>query len=165
MVLEAPLSDEKVNSGRSRRSSAGRIVIGRAITLGLSRRTVLPAVLAVLSLLAWEGAVAVFKIPTVILAPPSAIFVKLYKFYPMLLENSVSTTTKSLIAFFATVTLGIVLAAAITYSELLYDMLYPNLVFFQLIPKIALAPLFILWFGIHYNLAWHSRFSSASSRC
>lgn len=151
MISEAPISGEKVDSGVVSRASAGRLVIERAISLGSSRRMVLPAVLAVLSLLAWEGAVVAFKIPTVILAPPSAIFVKLYKFYPMLLENSVSTTVESLIAFFATVTLGIVLAAAITYSELLYDMLYPNLVFFQLIPKIALAPLFILWFGIHYE--------------
>ena len=37
---------------------------------------------------------------------------------------------------------------AITYSPLLRDMLYPNLVVFQLIPKVALAPLFVVWLGI-----------------
>ncbi len=44
--------------------------------------------------------------------------------------------------------LGIVLAVAITYSRLAHEALYPNLIFFQLIPKIALAPLFIIWLGI-----------------
>jgi NitT/TauT family transport system permease protein len=107
--------------------------------------------MAVLAVLAWEVACRVLKIPTIVLAPPSAILDKIVRFYPLLLQNSVSTTMESLLAFFVTVFLGIVLAAAITYSRLLYEMLYPNLVFFQLIPKIALAPLFILWFGIHYE--------------
>jgi NitT/TauT family transport system permease protein len=40
------------------------------------------------------------------------------------------------------------LAFAITYSPLLRDILYPNLVAFQLIPKVALAPLFVIWLGI-----------------
>src|SRR5712691_3121336 len=51
-------------------------------------------------------------------------------------------------AFFTASALGIGLAVAITYSPFLRDMLYPNLVLFQLIPKVALAPLFVVWLGI-----------------
>ena len=116
-----------------------------------SRKVLLPTLIVALSIVAWEAAVDWARIPTVILAPPSQIFAKIVKFYPLLLDNAVPTTVESLIAFFITVLLGIFLAAALTYSQLLYDALYPNLVFFQLVPKIALAPLFILWFGIHYE--------------
>ena len=45
--------------------------------------------------------------------------------------------------------LGVALAIAVTYSPLVRDTLYPNLVLFQLIPKIALAPLFVVWLGIN----------------
>src|SRR5712691_1278761 len=51
-------------------------------------------------------------------------------------------------AFFTASALGIGLAVAITYSPFLRDTLYPNLVLFQLIPKVALAPLFVVWLGI-----------------
>jgi NitT/TauT family transport system permease protein len=67
---------------------------------------------------------------------------------PLLLHHAVPTTLDSLMAFFAATALGVGLAVTITYSPLLRDMLYPNLVFFQLIPKIALAPLFVVWLGI-----------------
>ena len=43
--------------------------------------------------------------------------------------------------------LGIALGAAVSYSRMLMQMVYPTIVFFQLIPKVALAPVFLLWFG------------------
>ena len=55
-------------------------------------------------------------------------------------------------AFSLASALGIGLAVAITYSPLLRDTLYPNLVVFQLIPKVALAPLFVVWLGINSEL-------------
>jgi NitT/TauT family transport system permease protein len=51
-------------------------------------------------------------------------------------------------AFAVATVLGVVLAIAVAYSPLVRDTLYPNLVLFQLIPKIALAPLFVVWLGI-----------------
>ena len=119
--------------------------------LAASRKAWLPVLVAVLCVLAWELIVDWTQIPSVILAPPSLIVAKIIKFYPMLLANAVPTTLESLAAFFISAALGVVLAAAITYSQLLYDAFYPNLVFFQLIPKIALAPLFIVWFGIDHE--------------
>ena len=51
-------------------------------------------------------------------------------------------------AFGISIPLGIALAGVMVYSTLAFRALYPNIVFFQLIPKIALAPLFIVWLGI-----------------
>jgi NitT/TauT family transport system permease protein len=65
-----------------------------------------------------------------------------------LLIHAVPTTLESAAGFAIATLLGIGLAILITYSEIAREALYPNLVFFQLIPKIALAPLFIIWLGI-----------------
>ena len=43
---------------------------------------------------------------------------------------------------------GALIASLLATSQMLREMLYPNLVLFQLIPKIALAPLFVIWLGI-----------------
>ena len=68
--------------------------------------------------------------------------------FPLIMRDTYPTTIETLVAFLISIPLGIVLAALIVYSTLAQQALYPNIVFFQLIPKIALAPLFIVWLGI-----------------
>ena len=83
-----------------------------------------------------------------ILPAPSEIAVELWRILPMLVHEAMPTTLDSLIAFAIATVLGVGLAVALTYSPLVRDMLYPNLVAFQLVPKVALAPLFVVWLGI-----------------
>jgi NitT/TauT family transport system permease protein len=99
-------------------------------------------------LLIWQILVTALRIPAVILPPPVEIATELWRMLPVLLRHAVPTTLDSLMAFSLATALGIGLAAAITNSPLLRDTLYPNLVLFQLIPKVALAPLFVVWLGI-----------------
>jgi NitT/TauT family transport system permease protein len=73
---------------------------------------------------------------------------RLVALYPLILTHAIPTTVETLTAFAISVPLGIALAVAMTYSKYVNWALYPNLIFFQLIPKIALAPLFIVWLGI-----------------
>jgi NitT/TauT family transport system permease protein len=108
----------------------------------------LPILAAALTLIAWEATVRAAGVNPSILPPPSAIIARLLDLYPLILQHSISTGTETLIAFGISVPLGVVLAVAMTYSRVLNWTLYPNLIFFQLIPKIALAPLFIVWLGI-----------------
>ena len=56
--------------------------------------------------------------------------------------------------------LGIALGAAVSYSRTLMQAVYPTIVFFQLIPKVALAPVFLLWFGTGFdaNVIFYNRF-------
>ena len=112
------------------------------------RSIILPIATAILALMAWQAIVTVTKFPAAILPPPIAIIDKLVRFYPLILSHTVPTTLETLLAFGISVPLGIFLAAIMTYSRTLYQALFPNLIFFQLIPKIALAPLFIVWLGI-----------------
>jgi NitT/TauT family transport system permease protein len=117
-------------------------------TLRQLRPVILPLATAGAGLVLWQCVCTLFHIPQVILPTPTEIAVELWRILPVLLREAVPTTLDSLAAFaFATV-LGVALAIAITYSPLIRDTFYPNLVAFQLVPKVALAPLFVVWLGI-----------------
>jgi NitT/TauT family transport system permease protein len=126
---------------------AGKAALSRP-RLRRLRPVVLPLVTAAAVLLVWQIVVTVLRIPAVILPPPVAIGHELWRVLPVLLHHAVPTTLDTLMAFFTASALGVGLAIAIAYSPFLRDMIYPNLVLFQLIPKVALAPLFVVWLGI-----------------
>ena len=115
---------------------------------GGSRSIVLPLLLAGIVLLIWEFGVRLAGVPEVILPSPSAIAKVLFSKHEILLRHSRPTILESAGGFALASILGVGLAILLSYSRIAREALYPNLVFFQLIPKIALAPLFIIWFGI-----------------
>jgi NitT/TauT family transport system permease protein len=112
------------------------------------RPVILPIATAVLFLALWQGVVVAFHVPHVILPTPTDIAEELWRNFPVLLRQAVPTTLDSVTAFAVATVLGVAIAIAVAYSPLVRDTLYPNLVLFQLIPKIALAPLFVVWLGI-----------------
>ena len=118
-----------------------------AVLLG-ARSIVLPLAVALLVVFAWEIGVRMANIPAVILPPPSKITALIIERSDILLRHAIPTTLESAGGFLIATILGVALAILLTYSNLAREALYPNLVFFQLIPKIALAPLFIMWLGI-----------------
>jgi NitT/TauT family transport system permease protein len=120
----------------------------RSRHIGPTAQVVLPIGLALAVLVLWEVVVRVGKIPAVILPAPSEVFQTLLRTYPLLLQHAVPTMLETVIGFILAVILGVALAVLLTYSPVWRAALYPNLVFFQLIPKVALAPLFIIWLGI-----------------
>jgi NitT/TauT family transport system permease protein len=108
----------------------------------------LPLGFALLVLAAWEFGVRLGHVPTVILPPPSDILAAAWTDRAILLRHAVPTTLESAAGFLLATLFGVAIAVLITWSRAARQALYPNLVFFQLIPKIALAPLFLVWFGI-----------------
>ena len=72
----------------------------------------------------------------------------LWQIHQILVEQAVPTTYEMIVSFAVATVLGIALAVAITFSAWVREALYPNLVVLQVIPKIALAPLFIVWLGV-----------------
>lgn len=113
-----------------------------------SRSIILPLLLAAAVLLLWEFGVRLAGVPEVILPPPSTIAQVLFSKHEILLRHAQPTILESAGGFALASILGIGLAILLSYSRIAREALYPNLVFFQLIPKIALAPLFIIWLGI-----------------
>ena len=112
------------------------------------RPIILPLATAAAVLAIWQIIATALHIPAVILPTPSEIGGELVRGLPVLLRQAVPTTVNSLLAFALATVLGVGCAIAITYSPLLRDTFYPNLIAFQLVPKVALAPLFVVWLGI-----------------
>jgi NitT/TauT family transport system permease protein len=108
----------------------------------------LPTVTAFCFLLAWQSIAVFGEISPTILPSPTMIIAQLTENFPLILKHTVPTTYETLLAFGISLPLGIALAALMVYSAIAYQALYANIIFFQLIPKIALAPLFIVWLGI-----------------
>lgn len=101
----------------------------------------------------WELVCDLYGVRPVILPAPSRIILTLLREWEILFENAIPTTLETLGGFLLSVICGSALAIAMVYSRNAREVLYPNIVLFQLIPKIAVAPLFILWLGIE----WQSR--------
>lgn len=82
--------------------------------------------------------------PSVILPPPSEVVGVLFRAWPLLSQHAVPTALDAVAGFTLATVLGVLLATALVASSWIRAALYPNVVFFQLIPNIALAPLFIV---------------------
>lgn len=113
-----------------------------------SERILLPVLTPMVLLLVWQWAVGYFNVPPSLLPAPTMVFGRLIQTFPLLLGHAIPTTIESVLAFAIATALGIGLAILIVYWRLFAISMYPTIIFFQLIPKIALAPLFIVWLGI-----------------
>ena len=72
----------------------------------------------------------------------------LYKYFGPIIENSWVTLVRTLVGFAIAVVLGVILGVGIGSSRIVYRGLYPVLVGFNSIPKVAVVPVFVIWFGI-----------------
>jgi NitT/TauT family transport system permease protein len=97
--------------------------------------------------LVWQLATTLLEIPGYLLPSPAAIVGDLIRRWPALLANSWVTIFEIVIGFVISVLIGIPLAICITYSRALDRALYPLIVGSQTIPKVAIAPLLLAWFG------------------
>ncbi|HTQ33419.1 MAG TPA: ABC transporter permease [Stellaceae bacterium] len=121
----------------------------RPTTLRQLRPVILPVATTGAVLFVWQLVCILFHIPHVILPTPTEIAGEVWNLLPTLLKQALPTTLDSIVSFFVATAMGIGLAIAVTYSPLIRDTLFPNLVVFQIIPKVALAPLFVVWLGIN----------------
>jgi NitT/TauT family transport system permease protein len=108
----------------------------------------LPVLLALIVLAAWQVAVTSAGVSPVILPAPSDIARAFNGITDDLLHQAWATGSEALFAFILSCVLGLLAALLLSSSAVAFEMLYPNLVIFQIIPKIALAPLFTFWLGI-----------------
>jgi NitT/TauT family transport system permease protein len=108
----------------------------------------LPIATAAAVLVLWEAAVRALKISPVILPAPSQVYFKVLAVFPLLFSNAVQTGGEAVLGLVLAAVVGLALGAGLAYSKYFRAAIYPNLVFFQLIPKVALAPLFVIWLGI-----------------
>lgn len=108
-------------------------------------RNVLLTFIALIAL--WEFAVWVFAFPEYLLPAPSAVLDEFSRRWPPVLDNALATGNVILLGFLISVVVSVPLSLLFAFSRMLQTTVYPLIVLFQIVPKIAIAPLFIIWFG------------------
>ncbi len=115
---------------------------------GGARRLLLPTVVFAGLLVVWEATVATLGIQQIVLPRPSAIARTMMEMGGIIGFHAWHTLVTTMIGFGAAVVSGLLLGFAIGTSATIHDALYPLLVGFNSIPKAAVVPLLVMWFGI-----------------
>lgn len=95
----------------------------------------------------WAVAVRVFEIPAYLMPGPGGVFQLLISEAAMLWDNAKTTLAEIVLGFGLTLITAIPLGLIIALSPLANQVLYPPAMLLQLVPKVAMAPLFLVWFG------------------
>ena len=106
-----------------------------------------PVLMMVIILVLWDLTIRLFRIPPYLIPTPDKVVGQLISEWPRLWRESMTTTYATLGGFGLSILFGIPMAMLIAYSRTVESFIYPLLVFSQSIPKIAIAPLFVVWFG------------------
>ena len=123
-------------------------------TAGIRRRLTrraAPLGFLVLLLVFWELGSRLSGIPTWLLPAPSQVLAESLVFGPEFPRHILATTVETVAGFALATVIGIALGLAFASIDLLERSVYPALVALQSVPKVALAPLFLMWVG--YGLA------------
>ncbi|HEX7919875.1 MAG TPA: ABC transporter permease [Bradyrhizobium sp.] len=115
-----------------------------------TQNRLLSVALLVAALGAWELAVRLLGIPSFVLPPPSAVAAGLWRGFSsgLYLQHIAVTLFEVLLGFALGCSLGFVLGVAVALNRHVAYFLYPYIVMFLSMPKVALAPLIVLWFGL-----------------
>ena len=98
--------------------------------------------------LLWEAACRLFRIDQFILPAPSATFAAAAQYWQPLARHSFVTLWTTLAGFALAVLFGIILGLIVGWSRTIYRGLYPVMIGFNSIPKVAVVPILVVWFGI-----------------
>ena len=111
------------------------------------RRRIASAALIIGFFIAWELLCRMFGIKDIVLPRPSEILITLWSRLPAIMPHAAQTLYTTLVGFALGIVSGVLLGALVGSSRLAYDVAYPLLIGFSSIPKVAVVPIFVLWFG------------------
>jgi NitT/TauT family transport system permease protein len=111
------------------------------------RRRIASAALIIGFFVLWEVICLGFGIKDIVLPRPTQIIYTLVTRFPAIWPHAVQTLYETLVAFAFGIVLGVALGVMVGSSRLAYDVTYPLLIGFSSIPKVAVVPIFVLWFG------------------
>ena len=127
-----------------------RAARGASLVAWLKRRAA-PLIVFALLFVLWEFAVHLTGVKEYLLPPPSKVWTEFWKRHDIVTGGAWVTTQEILAGYALAVVVSIPLALAVAYSRFMEHAVYPVIVFLQIIPKIAIAPLFIIWFGFGFT--------------
>jgi len=106
-----------------------------------------PTIVLVLIIALWQWGADKSLFPSYILPAPSAVALRTSTTFFVMLDHAAVTTVEILLGFGLAVILGVFLAWAIAHVRIFEQAFYPWLVFIQVLPKVALGPLLVVWIG------------------
>jgi NitT/TauT family transport system permease protein len=139
--LEGPVA------GLNRTAGAQLAGTARSVVSGLNA-WLLPAASGVFLLALWQFAVVFAKPLPTILPAPGSVAAEILQQAGQLAAHAVPTGLQAVAGLALAVVVGVAFAVILTASRLVREAVYPLLLAFQIIPKVALIPVFVLWFGI-----------------
>lgn len=95
----------------------------------------------------WDASIRLFHVPPYLIPAPLDVGRALITDWQSLMAQAVPTLAASVLGFMASAMFGVPVAVMIVASRTARDYLYPLLVFSQSVPKVAIAPIFVVWFG------------------
>ena len=110
-------------------------------------RIAYPLLGVVIIIALWWAACHIFHVAPVILPPPEDVLFAFIKWFPLLMKEGWVTLQETVLGFLIALIIGIPMAVAIANSRPLNLMFYPLLVGLQSVPKVALAPIVLVWLG------------------
>jgi NitT/TauT family transport system permease protein len=109
----------------------------------------LPWLIIIAFVVLWEAFVRALGLPEFVLPAPSAVVRSMMKWYEPLLLNAGVTLLTTSIGFAAAIVVGLLMGVALGSSTLIYRGVYPLLIAFNSVPKVAVVPVLVLWFGVN----------------
>lgn len=109
---------------------------------------ILPWAIVIGLFLLWEVACRAFAIPVFVLPPPSLVAASIVQWWDPIVDNSAQTLMTTVIGFAIAVAFGLFLGVVLGSSAVIYNGVYPVLIGFNSIPKVAIVPILVIWFGI-----------------
>jgi len=116
----------------------------------IGRDLAYPGVTFVFVVVAWELASTSGTFPPYVLPAPSAIVARIVDTYDLLLQHALVTSAEIILGFLLATIVGVLLASVIVFVKPVERALYPWLIVVQVIPKVALGPLFVVWLGFGF---------------
>jgi NitT/TauT family transport system permease protein len=107
-----------------------------------------PLIVLAAFLLLWQLIVTLFRVPEFIFPSPLQIAREFIEFKGPLLEAAWKTFWVTMVGFGLSIVVGVLLGFLIGSSRLAYTALYPLMVAFNAVPKAAIVPILVVWFGI-----------------
>jgi NitT/TauT family transport system permease protein len=112
------------------------------------RQQMMPWLITIVLLILWEVLTRASGVSNVVLPPPSEIMQSMIRYHEIIAQHALQTLVTTVVGFALALVAGIVIGLAIGAWAEVYRGVYPLLVAFNAIPKVALMPLFVLWCGI-----------------
>lgn len=119
--------------------------------LGSVAWSALPLLVFVAILVLWAAVVGLFKIPAYLLPGPVDVIERLVRDAGNLWTHTQSTLVVIVVGLVLSIAIGVPLGLVIALSRTAKQLLYPQVIILQLVPKIAVAPLLLVWLGFSIN--------------